>query len=140
MFGVDASTLEQKGSCWKHFWSIWRLCMKRSATSRRSNVTTLGQPIQKSTIRNVATSQRRDVSMSRSLNVATSQRRDVSTSRRLNVATSQRRDVSTLRRQHETCTSSFKAPMVQNWRVSRGVRKRALNSKAGVTPTSKKCP
>ena len=36
--------------------------MKGSATSRRSNVATLGQPIQKSTIRNVVTSQRRDVS------------------------------------------------------------------------------
>ena len=31
-------------------------------TSRRSNVATLGQPIQKSTIKNVATLQRRDVS------------------------------------------------------------------------------
>ena len=39
-------------------------------TSRRSNVATLGQPIQKSTIKNVATPQR--------LNVATLQRRDVS--------------------------------------------------------------
>ena len=34
-------------------------------TSRRSNVATLGQPIQKSTIKNVATPQRRDVSTSR---------------------------------------------------------------------------
>ena len=66
-------------------------------TSRRFNVATLGQPIQKSTIKNVVTSQRRDVS----------------TSRRLNVATSQRRDVATSRRQHEIYTSSFKAPMVQ---------------------------
>ena len=45
------------------------------------NVATLGQPIQKSTIKNVTTSQRRDVATSR--------------------------------RQHEICTSSFKAPMVQ---------------------------
>ena len=39
--------------------------MKGSATSRRSNVATLGQPIQKSTIKNVATSQLRDVPTSR---------------------------------------------------------------------------
>ena len=43
--------------------------MKGSATSRRSNVETLGQPIQKSTIKKVATLS----------NVATFQRRDVST-------------------------------------------------------------
>ena len=36
--------------------------MKGSATSRRSNVTTLGQPIQKSTTRNIVTSQSHDVS------------------------------------------------------------------------------
>ena len=54
---------------------------KVAATSRRPNVATLGQLIQKSTIKNVTTSQRRDVATSR--------------------------------RQHEICTSSFKAPMVQ---------------------------
>ena len=45
---------------------------------RRSNVATLGQPIQKSTIKNVATPQRRDAPTSRCLNVATLQRRYVS--------------------------------------------------------------
>ena len=48
MFGVDAGTLEQKGSCCKQFWNIWRLC--RSGASRRSNV---------------ATSPRRDIPTSR---------------------------------------------------------------------------
>ena len=43
-------------------WSNGEECWKVAATSRRSNVATLGQPLQKSTIRNVATPQRRDVS------------------------------------------------------------------------------
>ena len=43
-------------------WSNGEQCRKVAATSRRPHVTTLGQPIQKSTIKNVTTSQRRDVS------------------------------------------------------------------------------
>ena len=45
-------------------WSNGEQCWKVAATSRRSNVATLGKPIQKSTTRNVATSQRRDVATS----------------------------------------------------------------------------
>ena len=82
MFGVDAGTLEQKGSCCKQFWSIWRLCMKRSRASRRSNVAT-------SPRREVPTS-RRWVNQYSSQQVSTSRRRDVSTSRRGNVTTSVR--------------------------------------------------
>ena len=104
MFGLDAGTLEQKkGSCWKHFLSNGEQSKKVAVTSRRSNVATspchdVRSTMQKSTIRNVVTFQRRDVS----------------TSRRRNVATSQRRDVATSRRQHGICTSSFKARMVRN--------------------------
>ena len=83
------------------------------ATSPRRDVPTSRRP-------HVATSQRRDVPTSRRPNVATlgqliqkSTIKNVTTSQRLNVAASQRRDVATLRRQHEICTSSFKAPMVQ---------------------------
>ena len=114
--------------------------MKRSATSQRPHVVTFQRRDVGSTDTEVNNQKRRNVSTSRRLNVAESQRRGVSTSRRLNVAASQCRDVETSRRQHEICTSSFKAPMVQNLRVSGGVRKRARNSRAGVTPTSKKCP
>ena len=62
-------------------WSNGEQCRKVAATSRCPHVATLGQLIQKSTIKNVAMSQHRDVATSR--------------------------------RQHEICTSSFKAPMVQ---------------------------
>ena len=85
MFGLDAGTLEQKkGSCWKHFLSNGEQSKKVAVTSRRSNVATspchdVRSTMQKSTIRNVVTFQRRDVSTSRRRNVATSQRRDVST-------------------------------------------------------------
>ena len=92
VFGVDAGTLEQKGSCWKQFWSIWRLCMKRSGALRRSNVTT---------------SPRRDVPTSRRwVNQYNSQQ----------AVTSRRRDVSTSRRQCEICPPSLKALRVQNSR------------------------
>ena len=43
-------------------WSNREQCWNVATTSRRSNVATLGQPIHKSIIRNVATLQRRDVS------------------------------------------------------------------------------
>ena len=62
MFGVDAGTLEQKGSCWKQFWSIWRLC--RSGASRRSHVVTFPRRDVGSTIVQVNKRQRRDVSAS----------------------------------------------------------------------------
>ena len=72
MFGVDAGTLEQKGQMLEaFFFSIWRLCMKEFATSRRSNVAT-------SPRRDVPTS-RRWVNQYRSQQSETSQRRDVST-------------------------------------------------------------
>ena len=85
MFGVDAGTLEQKGSCWNYFWSIWRLCMRRSGASRRSNV---------------ATSPRRDVPTSqRWVNQYNSQQ----------AATLRRHDVEMSRRQREICPPSLKA-------------------------------
>ena len=43
-------------------WTNGEQCWNLATTSRRSNVATLGQPIQKSTIRNVVTLQRRDFS------------------------------------------------------------------------------
>ena len=43
-------------------WSNGEQCRKVAATSRRPHVATLGQLIQKSTIKNVTTLQRRDVS------------------------------------------------------------------------------
>ena len=132
MFGVDAGTLEQKGSSCKQFWSIWRICMKRSGASRRSNVATSPRC-------DVPTS-RRWVNQYSSQQVTTSQRRDVSTSRRGNVATWKRRDVETSRRQREICPLSLKAAKGSEFEASRGVRTRARNSREGVTPTSKKCP
>ena len=63
MFGVDAGTLEQKkvavGSI---FWSIWRLCMKGSATSRRWVNQYRSQQSKTSRRLDVATFQRHDVS------------------------------------------------------------------------------
>ena len=56
-------------------------------------------------------------------------RRDVG-STNIEVSNQKRHDVSTSRRQHEICTSSFKAPMVQKSGVSGGVRTRARNSRA----------
>ena len=47
-----------------------RQCIRMAGTSRRPNVTTLGQLLCRSTSGNVATSQRRDVSTSRRCNVA----------------------------------------------------------------------
>ena len=76
--------------------------MKRSGTSRRPNIATLGQLMCKSTSGNVATSQRRDVSTS-------------------------------------SAFSALKASGGADLESSRGVRTRARNSRAGVTPTSKKC-
>ena len=129
MFGVDAGTLEQKGSCRKQFWSIWRLCMKRSGTSQRPNVT-------KSPRRAVPTSRRwvnqcnmPQAATSRRGNIATSQRCDVATSRLLNVATSVR-----------DFTSIIKSSKSSELEASGGVRTRARNSRAAATPTSKKCP
>ena len=90
--------------------------MKRSGASRCSNV---------------ATSQHRDVG-STNTTVNKQQRRDV--------ATSQRRDVETSRRQREICPPSLKAAKGSEFGASGGVRKRARNSRAGVTPKSKKCP
>ena len=56
---------------------------------------------------------RRDVPTSRRPHVVTFQRRDVG-STNIEVNNQKRCDVSTSRRQHGICTSSFKAPMVQN--------------------------
>ena len=98
---------------------------------------------------NVATSQRSDVGStnvqvnkrqrldvgSTNVQVNKRQRRDVSTSQRLNVATLQHRDVST-----SYAFSALKANGGADLEASGGVRTRARNSKAGVTPTSKKCP
>ena len=104
-------------------------------TSRRSNVAT-------SPRRDIPTSRRwvnycasQQAATSRCLNVVTSQRRDVSTSRRLNVATFQRRDVSA-----SSAFPTLKANGGADLGASGGVRPRAQNSRAGVTPTSKKCP
>ena len=81
---------------------------------------------------------------SRRPNVTTSPRRDVLTSRRWvlmckstsgNVAMSQRRDVST-----SSAFSALKANGGADLEASGGVRTRSWNSRAGVTPTSKKCP
>ena len=117
MFGVDAGTLDQKGSCWKQFWNIWRLC--RSGASRRSNV---------------ATSPRRDILTSRRwVNYCASQQ--AATSQCLNVATSQRRDVSA-----SSAFPPLKANGGADLGAAGGVRTRAQNSRVGVTPTSKKCP
>ena len=77
------------------------------------NVATLGQPIQKST----------------GCNVATSPRRDVSTSRRCNVAMSARDMLSIIK--------STKGSEIEAWG---GVRTRARKSRAAATLTSKKCP
>ena len=61
---------------------------------------------------------RRDVPKSRRPHVVTFQRRNVgSTDTKVN--NQKRRDVSTSRRQHGICTSSFKAPMVQNGGMGR---------------------
>ena len=71
MFGLDAGTLEQKGQLLEAFLEQWGAKQESGchvATSRRHNVRST---MQKSTIRNVVTFQRRDVS--------TSRRRDVST-------------------------------------------------------------
>ena len=76
---------------------------------------------------------------SRRSNVATSPRRDVPTSRRwVNQYNSQQ--AATSRRQREICPPSLKAAKGSEFGASGGVRKRARNSRAGVTPTSKKCP
>ena len=102
------SKLEQWRAMQENGCNVSTLQRRDVPTSRRSYVATLGQPIQKSTIK---------------------KRREVSTSRRLNVATSQRRDVATSRHQHEICTSSFKAPMVQKsghreaYELGRGIPK-----------------
>ena len=73
MFGVDAGTLEQKGQLLEVFFGAmgskarkW-LSRRDVPMSRRPHVATsqrhnVGSTMQKSTIRNVATSQRRDVS------------------------------------------------------------------------------
>ena len=83
-------------------WSNGEQCWKVAATSRRSNV---------------ATSPRRDVptslGTSRRPHIVTFQRRDVGLTD-TEVNNQKRRDVSTSRRQHGICTSSFKAPMVEN--------------------------
>ena len=71
MFGFDAGTLEQKGQLLEAFFEQWGAKQESGchvATSQRHDVRST---MQKSTIRNVVTFQRRDV--------ATSQRRDVST-------------------------------------------------------------
>ena len=66
-------------------------------------------------------------------NVATSQRRDVG-STNVQVNKRQRRDVST-----SSAFSALKASGGADLESSGGVRTRARNSRAGVTPTSKKC-
>ena len=60
----------KKGSCWKHFWSNREQSKKVAVTSRRPHVAMsqrhdVMSTMQKSTIRNVVTFQRREVSTSR---------------------------------------------------------------------------
>ena len=62
MFGLDAGTLEQKGQLLEAFFEQWGAKQGSGfhiATSPRRDV---GSTMQKSTIRNVVTFQRRDVS------------------------------------------------------------------------------
>ena len=136
MFCWDTGTFEQKEQLLEAVLEQWGPRQGSSchvATSQRRDVP------------HVATSQRHDIEStmqkSTNRNVVTSQRRDVSTSRRLNVATSQRRDVSTSRRQLEICTLSFKVRMAQK---SRGVVGRHTNKgtefQSRVTQTSRECP
>ena len=60
----------KKGSCWKHFLSNGEQSKEVAVTSRRPHVVKsqrhdVGSTMQKSTIRNVVTFQRRDISTSR---------------------------------------------------------------------------
>ena len=119
MFGLDAGKLEQKEQLLEAFfleqWGAKQESGCHVATLQRHDI---GSTMQKSTSRNVATLQRRDVSTSRRLNVAMLQRRDVSTGSALHHL------------KHE-------------WFGRQGIGRRTNEDtefQSRVTQTSKKCP
>ena len=129
----------KKGSCWKHFWSNGEQTKKVAITSRRPHVATSPRrDVPTSRRPHVATSPRRDVrsTMQKSTirNVVTFERRDVSTSQRRDISTSQRRDVSTGSALHH---------LKHKWFGMGGIGRRTNEGTefhSRVMQTSKKCP
>ena len=102
--------------------------MEVTVTSRRPNVAT--SPCRESQHHDVESTMQKSTSK----NVVTSQRRYVAMSRRLNVATMQRRDISS-----RSAPYQFKYEWIRNGGIGRRTNE-GTKFQSRVTQTSRKCP